>query len=61
MWQLIFILLNSFIISNILKIIIDATPSPKLGPRWPSFKNAEVWGLEGPLPALNTKRGRGAC
>jgi len=40
---------------------VDATPSPKLGPRWPSFKNAEVWGLEGPFPALSTKRGRGAC
>jgi len=38
----------------------DATPSPKLGPRWPNFKNAKVWGLKGPLPALSTKRGRGA-
>ncbi len=40
---------------------IDATPSPKLGPRWPSFNNVEVLGLKGPLPTLSTKRGRGAC
>jgi len=43
------------------RILFNATPSPKLGPRWPSFKNAEVWGLKGSLPALSTKRGRGAC
>jgi len=35
----------------------DATPSPKLGPRWPSFKNVEVWGLEGTLPTSSTKGG----
>jgi len=47
--------------NNKLVSAYDATPSPKLSPRWPSFKNAEVWGLEGPLPALSTKRGRGVC
>jgi len=31
---------------------------PKMGL---GFKNVEVWGLEGTLPALSTKRGRGAC
>jgi hypothetical protein len=40
----------------------DALPSPKLGPRWALVsKTAKLWGLEGTLPALSTKRGRGAC
>jgi len=39
---------------------IDALPSPKLGPRWALVsKTAELWGLEGMLPTLSTKRGRG--
>jgi len=42
--------------------MFDALPSPKLDPRWALvFKIAELWGLEGMLPALNTKKGRGAC
>jgi hypothetical protein len=45
----------------VLVLFFNATPSPKLGPRWPSFKNAKVWGLQGLLPALSTKRGRGVC
>ncbi len=41
---------------------IDTLPSPKLGLRWALVsKTAELWGLEGTLPALSTKRGRGAC
>ncbi len=41
---------------------LDALPSPKLGPIWALvFKTTELWGLEGTLPTLNTKRGRGAC
>jgi hypothetical protein len=43
------------------KTTVDTTPSPKLGPRWLNFKKADFWGLEGLLPTLNTKRGRGAC
>ncbi len=40
----------------------DALPSPKLGPRWALVsKTVELWGLEGMLPTLNIKRGRGAC
>jgi hypothetical protein len=35
-----------------------ALPSPKLGPRWASVSNiTELWGLEGTLLALSTKRG----
>jgi len=38
----------------------DALPSPKLDPRWALVsKTTELWGLEGMLPALSTKRGRG--
>jgi len=41
---------------------VDAFSSPKLGPRWALVsKTVELWGLESTLPALNTKRGRGAC
>ncbi len=41
---------------------VDALPSPKLGPRWALVsKTTKLWGLEGTLPALSTKRGRGAC
>ncbi len=40
----------------------DALSSPKLSPRWALVsKTAELWGLEGTLLALSTKRGRGAC
>jgi hypothetical protein len=40
----------------------DVLPSPKLSPRWALVsKTAKVWGLEGTLLALSTKRGRGAC
>jgi hypothetical protein len=40
----------------------DVLPSPKLGPRWALVsKTMELWGLEGTLQALSTKRGRGAC
>jgi hypothetical protein len=40
----------------------DALPSPKLGPKWALVsKTAELWGLEGTVPTLNTKKGRGAC
>ncbi len=40
----------------------DALPSPKLGPRWALVsKTVELCGLEGTLPALSTKWGRGAC
>jgi len=43
-------------------MFFDVLPSPKLGPRWALVsKTAELWGLEGMLPAFNTKRGRGAC
>jgi len=43
-------------------MVIDALPSPKLGPRWALVcKTSELWGLEGTFPALSTKRGRGAC
>jgi len=49
-------------IMDILDAINDTLPSPKLGPRWAFVsKTAELWGLEGTLLALNTKRGRGAC
>jgi len=42
--------------------LIDALPSPKLGPRWALVsKTMKLWGLKGTLPALSTKRGRGAC
>jgi hypothetical protein len=40
---------------------VDALPSPKLGPRWASVSiTTKLWRLEGTLPALSTKRGRGA-
>jgi hypothetical protein len=40
----------------------DALPSPELGPRWALVsKTTELWGLKGTLPALSTKRARGAC
>jgi hypothetical protein len=40
----------------------DALPSPKLGPIWALVsKTTKLWGLEGMLPSLNTKRGRRAC
>jgi len=40
----------------------DALPSPKLDPRWALVsKIVELWGLEGMLPTLNTKKGRGVC
>ncbi len=40
----------------------DALSSPKLSPRWALVsKTAELWGLEGTLPTLSIKRGRGAC
>ncbi len=36
----------------------DALPSLKLGPRWALVsKTTELWGLEGTLPILNTKKG----
>ncbi len=41
---------------------IDVLPSPKLSLRWALVsKTMELWGLEGTLPVLSTKRGRGAC
>jgi len=41
---------------------VDALPSPKLDPRWALVsKTMKLWGLEGTLPAFNTKRGRGPC
>jgi len=44
------------------EMMFDVLSSPKLGPRWALVsKTAELWGLEGMLPALSTKRGRGAC
>jgi len=47
---------------QIYDIHYDALPSPKLGPRWALvFKTAELWGFEGMLAALSTKRGKGAC
>jgi hypothetical protein len=40
----------------------DALPSPKLDPRWALVsKTIELWGLEGMLLALSTKKGRRAC
>jgi hypothetical protein len=43
-------------------VYFDVLPSPKLGPRWALVsKTTKLWGLEGTLPALNTKRGRRAC
>jgi len=40
----------------------DALPSPKLDPRWAlASKKAKLWGLEGMLLVLSTKRGRRAC
>jgi len=37
-------------------------PSPKLGPRWALVsKTMELWGLEGKLPALSTKRVEGCA
>jgi len=40
----------------------DALPSPKLDPRWALIsKTTKLWGLEGTLPALSTKRGGRAC
>jgi len=37
-------------------------PSPKLDPRWALVsKPVELWGLEGTLPTLSTKRGRRVC
>jgi len=42
--------------------LLDTLPRPKLGPRWALVsKTTKLWGLEGTLLALNTKRGRGAC
>jgi len=42
--------------------LTDVLPSLKLGPRWAFVsKTVELWGLEGTLPALSTKKGRGAC
>jgi hypothetical protein len=41
---------------------VDMLPGPKLGPIWALVsKTTKLWGLEGTLPTLNTKRGRGAC
>ncbi len=40
----------------------DVLLSPKLSPRWALVsKTTELWGLEGTLPILSTKGGRGAC
>jgi len=40
----------------------DALPSPKLDPRWALIsKITELWGFEGMLLTLSTKRGGGAC
>jgi hypothetical protein len=42
--------------------LLDALPSPKLGPRWALVsKIAKLWGLKGTFLALSTKRGKGAC
>jgi hypothetical protein len=48
--------------SQIYDIHYDALPSPKLGPRWALvYKTMKLWGLEGTLPALDTKKAKGAC
>jgi hypothetical protein len=45
-----------------ISLATNVLASPELGPRWALVsKTTELWGLEGTLPALNTKRGRGAC
>jgi len=50
------------IIVGAITIMCEALPSPKLDPRWALVsETAELWGLEGMLPTLNTKRGRGLC
>jgi hypothetical protein len=47
-------------LDNNLRYVVDALPSPKLDPRWAlASKTVELWGLQGMLPTLNTKRGRG--
>jgi len=56
-----FSIINHLILIFVL-IPIDALPSPKLGPRWALVsKTMKLWGLEGTLPALSTKKGRGVC
>ncbi len=45
---------------EVLGTLADVLPNPKLGPRWALVsKTAKLWGLEGTLLALSTKRGRG--
>jgi len=44
------------------QIANDALPSSLLDPSWVQVSQiAELFGTRGTLPALNTKRGRGAC
>jgi len=57
-WKRIMILLCFEIVGG----NIDALPSPKLDPKCALVsKTMELWGLEGTLPALSIRRGRGAC
>jgi hypothetical protein len=42
--------------------VSDALPSPLLDPSWVQVnQTTKLFGTQGTLPTLNTKRGRGAC